>query len=1029
MNGFGFYRALASLIAAFALASASAQFLLPGVNTPPYGTQGTGPSSGSPAGPGSGARGPGGASMGPVLPTAPAGYGGSQPGGPPGQFQGTAPTQRPAEAGVRYGRPLGGQDRLRSQRVNPLPSGATGTVEGRQELAPLLGVSPPGTDANNETSPASACSALVNASSAYGSPLAPDPRNDFQRFVDATVGDALPVFGMSSFSNSTFTPIQASQVPDTYVIGPGDEIIIQIYGAVDFSEQLIVGRDGRISIPKVGPIKISGLRYRDLEAQIQKRVAEVYRNFRLSVSMGRLRAIEIYLVGYAQLPGRKVVSSLSTLVNALFENCGPSPHGTLRAIELRRSGQLVSRLDLYDFIARGDNSADRQLEPGDVIYIPPVGPQVALLGSINMPAIYELAPGGTKVRSILDLSGGLPVLASPQRARLERLDPSREPARFVQDLELDTSGLDTSLKAGDILHVIQVSQRFANAVTLVGSVAAPLRYAFRPGMRVTDLVSDNNFLVPVSYWLRFNTGLGVQGLDQPEVNLRYATVQRFDPSRLRTTTIPFNLGKALRGNARENVALEPGDVVRIFAYGEEPIDAFDSIEFDASFLPGPQRVSWREGYRISDTLPDLEELWKLLERKKRNVAEPNQAPESQPSRLTSAGSLSEPRTLAEQRSLSEPRNRFEPRNLYGRRQLSSIASEPSGGAEGALSPGAADVAAANIQVRNEQGLPELNLEYAAVQRLDPSSLTLVLVPFHLEKALSGDPAHDLRLRPGDRIRLFTRAEVAVPLAQRTRLVRLSGEIRTPGVYQVRAGETLEDVIQRAGGLTAEAYLPGTALVRESTRIEQQRNLTQLVTTLEADLITQSATLGQNLGQSESTQAQAIIAAQRQSLERLRSLRSSGRIALDLDPANPSNSLPRLELEDGDQLSVPTISDFVGIFGAVDINSSLLFRPRLKVRDYLDRAGLRRTADLENLIVLRADGSIRTTRTVSQQRSLLAWRGEDLLEQQIYPGESILVPEQLDRRSPYVRFITGAKDWTQLIYQFGLGAAAFKVLRQ
>jgi protein involved in polysaccharide export with SLBB domain len=120
---------------------------------------------------------------------------------------------------------------------------------------------------------------------------------------------------------------------------------------------------------------------------------------------------------------------------------------------------------------------------------------------------------------------------------------------------------------------------------------------------------------------------------------------------------------------------------------------------------------------------------------------------------------------------------------------------------------------------------------------------------------------------------------------------------------------------------------------------------------------------------------------------------------------------------------------VNVFGAVDISSSLIFRPGLRVKDYLDRAGLRQAADIENIIILRADGSARTSRIVTQRRSLLARRGEDLLEQQVYPGESILVPEEIDRRSPYARSIAGAKDWTQLIYQFGLGAAAFKVLRQ
>jgi hypothetical protein len=213
------------------------------------------------------------------------------------------------------------------------------------------------------------------------------------------------------------------------------------------------------------------------------------------------------------------------------------------------------------------------------------------------------------------------------------------------------------------------------------------------------------------------------------------------------------------------------------------------------------------------------------------------------------------------------------------------------------------------------------------------------------------------------------------------------------------------------------------------RAEQQRNLEQLLRTLESDLASQTAFAAQNLAQTDSAATQALFASQRQTLDRFRTLRASGRIALDLDPSTPRPLLPRIELEDGDVIQIPRVSAFVGVFGAVDISSSLIFRPGLRVKDYLDRAGLRQSADLGKIIILRADGSVRTSRTVTQRRSLLAWRGEDLFEQQVYPGESILVPEEIDRRSPYVRFIAGVKDWTQLIYQFGLGAAAFKVLRQ
>ncbi|MBM3409224.1 MAG: hypothetical protein FJY25_18235, partial [Betaproteobacteria bacterium] len=435
--------------------------------------------------------------------------------------------------------------------------------------------------------------------------LPPEPPSEFQRFVEQTTGQMLPIYGMALFAAGRFEPVQATQVPDGYVVGPGDELIVQVYGAVDFADRLVVDRDGRVLIPRVGPVKVAGLRFREVEGHLSRSVGEVYRNFRLSVSMGRLRSIEVYLLGQARAPGRKVVGSLSTLINALFETGGPSARGSMRAIELRRAGRVVTRIDLYDFIAQGDSSADRPLEPGDIIYVPPAGPQVALAGSVNEPAIYELPRAGGSIESVLALTGGLPTLAAPQKAQLERVDAKAQPARFVQDLTLDAAGLATSLRGGDIVTVFQISPQFANAVTLQGSVAAPMRYAFRQGMRISDLVGNNNFLVPVSYWLRLNSGAAIPGLDRPEVNLDYATIQRLDPIRLRTETIPFNLAKALLGQPQENLTLKAGDIVRVYSATEPGADAFDSIALQASFVDGLKRFSWREGHRVTDVIPDL----------------------------------------------------------------------------------------------------------------------------------------------------------------------------------------------------------------------------------------------------------------------------------------------------------------------------------------------------------------------------------------------------------------------------------------
>lgn len=981
--------------------------------------------------------------------------------------------------------------------AGPVPAGGSGTSG---TVGPTASDSSASNGQTQSTPEANGAGPESSAAGRNRSPSGSEPESEFQKFVAMATGQSLPIFGASLFRNNRFEPVQATQVPDGYVIGPGDELVIQLYGAVDLLERFVVDREGRILIPRVGPIRVAGLRFSEVEGHITRSIGEIYRNFRLSVSMGRLRSIEIYVLGQARAPGRKVVSSLSTLINALFETGGPAASGSMRAIELRRRGQVVARLDLYDFIARGNNGADRALEPGDIIFIPAVGPQVALVGSVSEPAIYELTGKARSIRSLLDLHGGLPTLATPQKAQIERIDPAQQPSRFVQDIALDAKGLATTLRAGDILTVLQIGPQFANAVTLQGSVAAPMRYPHREGMKISDLVSGNNFLVPVSYWLRLNEGANIAGLYRPEVNLDYATIQRLDPVRLRTEIIPFNLSKALLGQPTDNLALKPGDVVRVYSANEIGPDAINSVSLQAPALGGARRFVWREGQRVTDLIPNMAWLSEQLLRWVRPTdgsslyrpevnldyatlhrvdpvklrtevipfnlglalrGSPTENLALRPGdvlRIYRAGESGADaiESIAMQASFLSGVQRFAWREgqrvtdviptvdwlrervtLWIRTQglavvrpgaqTGSTAAAAAAGAKQALTPEVSDINAANITQLSASSFQEINLEYADIKRLDLETLRLQLIPFSLARALTGSERDNLRLQPGDLITLYTRKEVAVPVAQRTRLVKLSGEVRIPGTYQVSAGETLADVIQRAGGLTKDAYAYGTSLVRESTRFEQRRNLDQLIRSMEADLISSTASAAQNTTQADAQQTQALIAFQRQYIERLRTLEVSGRIALDLNDKEDRPELPRIELEDGDLISVPTRGNFVGVFGAVDISSALIFRSGARVRDYLDRAGIRPLADLDNIVLLRADGTVRTARNTSQRTSFFGLGGDGLMGIELKPGDAILIPEQVDRRTGYTRFMIGAKDWTQLIYQFGLGAAAFKVL--
>src|ERR1044071_629655 len=213
-------------------------------------------------------------------------------------------------------------------------------------------------------------------------PVASEPATEFQKLVASSVGKVLPIFGASLFDKvpSTFAPLERVPVTADYVIGPGDELLVRVWGQVNFDLALTVDRAGAIFIPQAGNISVAGIQFQQLPAFLRSRLERVFRNFDLTVNMGQLRSIQIFVMGQARRPGTYTVSSLSTLVNALFASGGPSGQGSMRHIQLKRGAQVVTDFDLYDLLMSGDKSKDTRLLPGDVVYIPAAGPQVAIAG-------------------------------------------------------------------------------------------------------------------------------------------------------------------------------------------------------------------------------------------------------------------------------------------------------------------------------------------------------------------------------------------------------------------------------------------------------------------------------------------------------------------------------------------------------------------------------------------------------------------------------------------------------------------------
>jgi len=456
--------------------------------------------------------------------------------------------------------------------------------------------------------------------------------SEFQKFVADNTGKMLPIFGSEFFANtpSTFAPVSNTPIPSEYPLGPGDELMIRGWGSIDIDYRATIDRNGTISIPTIGNVALAGVKAGEAQNVIRAAVGRLYKGVTVNVTFGQLRAMTVYVVGQANRPGTYTVSSLSTLVTALFASGGPNANGSMRHVQVKRGGKVAAELDLYAFIAKGDKSADIKLQDGDTIYIPPAGGFVALTGKVNSPAVFELKTGSDTVESLLDVAGGLPVVADPRRAFLERIDPSRNRPRSVEEFALEGAGLKRVLKNGDVLNITSITPSFGNAVVLRGNVDQPVRAPFKNGMRISDLIPSREYLISrkstrrqnhvVSatedgrnadavpndtvaygnngYANADNTGMRApnrtrngrnvaSGEDErntnveaesiatsiggliDQINWDYAVIERVNRTDLSVKLIPFNLGKVFTNpQGPDNVQLQPGDTVTIFSQND-----------------------------------------------------------------------------------------------------------------------------------------------------------------------------------------------------------------------------------------------------------------------------------------------------------------------------------------------------------------------------------------------------------------------------------------------------------------------------
>ncbi len=783
--------------------------------------------------------------------------------------------------------------------------------------------------------------------------VAPEPLTEYQKFVAETTGQVLPIFGAGLFRQvpTTFSPVDQIPVPADAAAGPGDLLRIRIWGQVNFSADLRVDRSGEVYLPQVGPVHVAGVPYADLDKTLRAAISRVYRNFNVSAQLGQIRSIQIYVVGRARRPGTYTVSSLSTLVDALFASGGPALDGSLRHIQLKRGGQLVTDFDLYDLVVNGDKSKDVVLEPGDVIYIPASGPQVAVLGSVKTPAIYELRPPET-AKQVLEQAAGATNIAGGSKLSLERLEDGQ--GRVAREIGFTPQGLETVLHDGDILQVRPSVPLYANTVTLRGNTANPGRYGFHPGMRLSELFPDRAALLTRNYWWQRTRA----GLPAPEFEREPSLAQYRQPSDPQTLPITPEELERVRQNRQQ--ALEQQQYVqqqRVQQQIQQQPAQGSGTTLAGSFDPS---LNGQDPYANST------------------------------SGATATDEYGEPRLRP-----------------FGQQQTQSAASARR------------DVVTENTA--NAQGFtdvtlaaPEIDWRYAVIERLNPETLQTALIPFDLGKlVMEHEAAQDLELQPGDVVTVFSQADIHVPVAQQTRLIRLEGEFAHAGIYSAKPGETLEQLVERAGGFSPGAYLFGSEFTRASVRAVQQRRLDEYIQDLQLQIERGVLATSAATSSSANELASANIAASqaRELVARLRQVRATGRIVLNLRAFDQApQSLPPLDLEDGDSYYVPSVPSSVSVIGAVYNQNSFLYAKGGHVLDYVKLAGgANRNADRMHPFVIRADGSVISRDQVGEKK---------YAQIVIQPGDAIVVPEKTFGPSK----LRNALNFTQLFSSLAVGGA-------
>lgn len=775
-------------------------------------------------------------------------------------------------------------------------------------------------------------------------------------------------FGEDVFLNGTGNlsqlPMDLPAGPD-YVVGPGDGLTINLTGGVSQRLRRVVDREGRVTLPEVGAVEVAGHNLGDVQHLVRTVLRSQFRDLDVDVSLSRIRTVRVYVVGDVERPGGYDVSSLSTPLNALYAAGGPTSGGSLRVVQHYRGKQLVEQVDLYDLLLHGVTGNMQRLEAGDTIEVPPLTGQVTVEGMVRRPAIYELN-GETNLAEVLQLAGGVLPTGTLRHIDVERVQDheSRTMLRLDipesnNDQQVSQALEDFKIQDGDKIKITPILPYADKTVYLDGYVSRPGKFAYREGMKVTDLIKSYKDLLP-----------------EPSIN--HAEIIRLAQPDDTPIVIAFNLGDALAGKDQD-ITLKPFDTVRVFSkydFEDAPIITISGeVRYPGDHLtngtPHLRDAIYLAGGTTPDALLDDVQVYRKTSGGKLDVISVN---------LAKAMAGDEKYNV-----VLEPKDR-----IFVHRDLNKV--DPAMVTiEGEVAhpgkyPLAEDMTAAEL-VRLAGGFKRgAYTEQADLTRYEVQQGTKLVsdrIKVPIDRAMHGEEDSDVRLRDGD---VLTIGQIS-DWQDVGATIQVKGEVAHPGGYGIQPGERLSSILARAGGFLPNAYPYGAIFERVELRDMEAKDRSDLIQRIQAE--SRQVKIVPEMDQDDQNQAKAAVLQYKKMIENLEKTPPAGRLVIHIsaDMKRWANTAADIQVRAGDTIYVPKRPGMVLVDGSVYNPTGITYKPGKDTRWYLQQAGgPTAMADRKAIFVIRADGSV-----MGGAGSMFK---SGVGGSELRPGDMVVVPEQI-----------------------------------